>query len=119
MSNAILTQTCYFTKPGPRNTATCLDIAARRAEDLGIEKILIATCTGKTGLKALDCFDLKKHRMIAVSHVTGFVLPNEQEMPEQVRDDLIAKGLRVLSESEGLRANDSERLLYGQENRQK
>jgi uncharacterized protein len=75
----------------------CLDIAARRAEDLGIEKILIATCTGKTALKALDYFDLKKHRMIAVSHVTGFIRPNEQEMPEQVRDDLVAKGFTVLT----------------------
>ena len=114
----MFTQTCYFTEPGPRNTATCLDIAARSAAELGIEKILIATCTGKTALRALDNFDLKKHRMIAVSHMTGFIRPNEQEMPEQVRDDLIAKGFRVRSESEGLRANDSERLLYGQEQRQ-
>ena len=118
MSNAIFTQTCYFTEPGPRNTATCLDIAARSAAELGIEKILIATCTGKTALRALDYFDLKKHRLIAVSHVTGFIHPNEQEMPEQVRVELIAKGFRVRSESESLRANDSERLLYGQEDRQ-
>ena len=118
MSNAIFTQTCYFTEPGPRNTATCLDIGARSAAELGIEKILIATCTGKTALRALDYFDLKKHRLIAVSHVTGFIRPNEQEMPGQVRDELIAKGFRVRSESEGLRAKDSERLLYGQENRQ-
>ena len=85
---------------------------------MGIEKILIATCTGKTALRALDYFDLKKHRLIAVSHVTGFIHPNEQEMPEQVRVELIAKGFRVRSESESLRANDSERLLYGQEDRQ-
>ena len=97
MSNAIFTQTCYFTKPGPQNTPTCLDVAARRAGELGIEKILIATCTGKTALKALDYFDLKKHCMIAVSHVTGFIRPNEQEMPEQVRSELIERGFRVLT----------------------
>jgi hypothetical protein len=65
--------------------------------ELGIEKVLIATCTGKTALKALDYFDLKKHRMIAVSHVTGFVRPNEQELPEQARVELIARGFRVLT----------------------
>ena len=43
----------YFNKAGPKNTKGVLDIAARRAKELGIRKCLVATCSGKTVLAAL------------------------------------------------------------------
>jgi hypothetical protein len=73
-----------FTHPGEGNTEAVLEAVARRAEELSIGKILVATCSGETALKARKM--LKPHiHLIAVSHVTGFAAPDVQEMPEQKR----------------------------------
>ncbi|MFH0957486.1 MAG: hypothetical protein V1897_02175, partial [Pseudomonadota bacterium] len=47
-------------------------------------------------LKARQLLDPEIH-IIAVSHVTGFVKPNHQEMPPEVRQELISKGLSALT----------------------
>ncbi len=74
----------YFEKPGPRNTKKVLEAVSKRAEALSIEKVLVATCSGRTAFDALEI--LKEGiRLIAVTHVTGFVEPIVQEMPETTR----------------------------------
>ena len=97
MSEDIRTQTLYFARPGPKNTNVCLEIAAKRAKELNVKKVIIATCSGYTAIEALKHFDPQKFELIAVSHVTGFRNPNEQEMPDDVRQDLKQKGLEVLT----------------------
>jgi hypothetical protein len=82
----------YFTKPGKRNTKKLLDIAARRANELGIRKILVATCSGQTAIEARKVF-VSSIQVIAVTHVTGFENPNEQELTAANRRKL--ESLRV------------------------
>jgi hypothetical protein len=56
--------TCrYFEKPGPKNTEAVLEAVSRRAKELGIKKVVVAT----------------------------------QELPEDVRQELISKGITVLT----------------------
>ena len=86
----------YFDKPGVKNTKAVLDAAARRAEELGIGKVLVATCSGKTAFTALKVFGTKV-KIIAVTHVTGFVKPDYQELSERTRGELEAKGVTVLT----------------------
>ncbi len=89
--------TCrYFEKPGPKNTEEVLEAVSRRAKELGIKKVVVATCSGRTAFKALEILD-SDLKIIAVSHVTGFKEPNYQELPEDVRQDLISKGVTVLT----------------------
>jgi len=45
-----------FEKPGPKNTEATLQAAARRAGELGIEEMVVATTTGKTALEAAGTF---------------------------------------------------------------
>lgn len=97
MSGDIRTQTLYFAKPGPKNTNACLETAAKRAKELNINRVIMATCSGYTAMEALRHFDPQKFELIAVTHVTGFRQPNEQEMPDDVRQDLIQKGFKVLT----------------------
>jgi hypothetical protein len=89
--------TLYLQKKGRENTAAVLAHAAKRAKELGLGKVLIATCTGYTAEQALNHFDLGQTELVAVTHVTGFAEPNVQEMPDEVRERLAAQGIKVLT----------------------
>ena len=86
----------YFSKPGAKNTRAVLEAVSRRAKELAIGKVLIATCTGKTALEALNFLDAGV-KLIAVSHATGFVKPDYQELSEASRQELETKGVTVLT----------------------
>lgn len=86
----------YFTKPGPRNTDLVLAKVRTRSEELEIDKILVPSCSGKTARSAVERLASNCH-LIIVTHVTGFSKPNEQEMPEAIRTDLINSGAHVLT----------------------
>ncbi|MGI6367015.1 MAG: hypothetical protein ACOX2L_01420 [Anaerolineae bacterium] len=78
-----ISETTWFERPGPANTAETLRLAGARAEALGINDILIASNTGESGLQALQA--LPGRRVIVVGSVFGFSEPNRQPMsPEMV-----------------------------------
>jgi len=87
--------TVYFEKPGPDNTEQALEIAAKRANELGIKTVLIASTGGATGQRALELF--KGQRVIVVSHTHGFKAADESEMEASARAELEAKGATVLT----------------------
>ena len=90
-------ETCrYFEKPGPKNTEPLMEMVAKRAAELGIQKILLATSSGRTALEAFRIIGSERE-IIAVSYVTGFRNPDEQIMPEETRRELIEKGIKVLT----------------------
>ncbi|MBN2539161.1 MAG: hypothetical protein JXB09_03845 [Deltaproteobacteria bacterium] len=89
--------TCrYFEKAGQENTREVMEAASQRAKHLGISTILVATCSGKTAMEAINCM-APDMEIIAVTHYTGFVRPNHQEMAEEMRRTLESKGVRVLT----------------------
>jgi len=86
-----------FVTPGAVNTRHVLEIAARHAtDDTGIRTVLIATCSGKTALEAIDIF-ASDVRIIAVTHVTGFSAPNIQELSDENRFTMIKRGITVFT----------------------
>jgi uncharacterized protein len=86
----------YFPKPGPANTLAVLEAAGRRARELAISRVVLATCSGRTAFEALKCLD-PSLKIVAVTHVTGFAEPNVQEMKEEDRIKLEAEGVEVLT----------------------
>lgn len=88
-------QTVYFAKPGQDNTAEVLALARRRAKELGIKTIVVASTTGDTGAKAADIFQGDK--VVVVTHSTGFRTPNTQELTEENRARIIEKGGIILT----------------------
>jgi hypothetical protein len=86
----------YFSEPGPANTGNVLKAVAVRVRKLGIQKVLVATCSGDTALGALKVLN-PGIRLIAVTHVTGFAEPDTQEMEESRRRELQARGVQVLT----------------------
>ena len=89
--------TCrYFKQPGPKNTQGVLEAVSRRANELGIRKVVVATCRGRTALKTREILD-PDLKIVAVSHVTGFREPNHQELSQEIRQQLESKGITVLT----------------------
>ena len=82
--------TTYFDKPGPENTDDVIRLAKARADALGIKTVVLASNTGETAFKALAVF--KGCKVISVSHVTGFREPDSQELTEENRRLITAKG---------------------------
>ena len=85
-----------FKKQGPRNTDAVLEAVDKTARELSISNIVVATCSGETGKKALEVLGADR-KIICVSHVTGFKGENIQEMPTEAREELIRKGALVFT----------------------
>lgn len=94
MSETVV-QSVYFTDPGKRNTARTLEIAKRRADELGIRTVLVATTRGETGVQAAQL--LQGYDVVVVTHSTGFPEPNVQELTDENRAAIEAAGARVLT----------------------
>ena len=86
----------YFHKPGGKNTRIVLEAVSKRAKELSIRKVLIATCSGRTAFEALKIID-RDVKIIAVTHVTGYEKPDCQELSETDRTDLESQGVTVLT----------------------
>ncbi|NLM51375.1 MAG: hypothetical protein GX197_00910 [Firmicutes bacterium] len=84
-----------FEKKGSANTEMTLKLAVKRAEELGIEHFVVASNTGETVRKLLKL--VPAHAVVCVTHHTGFAKPGEQEMPPEVREELIKAGVKVLT----------------------
>jgi len=85
----------YFGETGARNTRRTLEVAARRAAELDIRSILVATTSGKTGALAAEVF--RGRPIITVSHSTGFDRPDHQELEPRYRKRIEALGGRILT----------------------
>lgn len=85
----------YFDQPGKENTDETLRLAKLRAEELGIKTILVASTTGYTALRAIELF--KGAKIVAVSHFTGMMEPNTQELSQESRQKVLSAGGEVLT----------------------
>jgi len=85
----------YFDKPGPQNTLSVLSLAKKRAEELGIKDIVIASTTGVTGVKGSELF--KGYNVVVVSHATGFAAPGTQELKEENKKKILENGAKILT----------------------
>jgi len=85
----------YFDKPGTENTEEVLKIAKKRAAELGIKTIVVATTIGNTAVRAAAVF--KGMKVVAVTHSNGFKGANTQEFTEENRKKFTAKGGIVLT----------------------
>ena len=91
----IAVNTTYFETPGAENTHRTLQIAQHRAEVLDIDTILVASTRGRTGAMAAEM--LAPRNVVVVSHSTGFVEPNAQELSGDNRHAIEAAGAKILT----------------------
>jgi hypothetical protein len=81
----------YFDKPGgEENTERTLALARRRAEELGIKTVVVASTVVGTAVKAVEVF--RGFKVIVVTHTAGFREANTQEFTEENRRAVVAGG---------------------------
>ena len=85
----------YFEGSGSTNTDEVLRIAKKRADELGIKTIVIASNSGNTGVKAVNI--LKGCKVVVVTHSYGFREPNTFEFVEENRKIIENSGGVVLT----------------------
>jgi hypothetical protein len=94
-SDSISAPCIYFHQKGSGNTKITLHAAKRRADELDILDIVIASTSGKTGLEAARLFSGRN--IIVVTHSTGFNRPGHQELIPEMRDRIEEAGARILT----------------------
>lgn len=85
----------YFEKAGHVNTGETLRIARRRADELGIQTIVVSSSRGDTAVQAMEVF--KGLRVIIVASQTGLSTPNLQRFTEENRRIVESKGGVILT----------------------
>jgi hypothetical protein len=88
-------KTTYFPNQGKENTSAVLRLAAARARELGVKKVLVPSTRGATALAAVEA--LRGFQVIVVSHEAGMVEAGQQEFPEETRRDLETRGITVVT----------------------
>jgi hypothetical protein len=72
-----------------------MSIVKKRAVEMGIKTVVVATTTGQTGVRATEV--LKGLKVVVVTHSTGFKAPDTQELTEENRQKIIANGGFILT----------------------
>lgn len=80
----------YFPQPGPRNTELTFQAARRRAQELGIGTVVVASTRGRTGATAAEFF--QGLRLIVVTHAQGYREPGTQELEDKFQAEIRARG---------------------------
>ncbi len=93
-------KTTYFEAPGKQNTETVLRIVKDYAEKKAVKDILIASTTGETGVLASKL--LGNLNLVVVTHHTGFLQPDMQELKEENRQQILAAGAKILTATHAL-----------------
>ncbi len=88
----------YFEGKGRDYTAETAKLAVRRARELGIKNIVVASNTGFTAQAFLDELGGKGDIALSVvTHHIGFHNPGEDQMSAGMREKLAAAGCKVLT----------------------
>jgi hypothetical protein len=106
------TRTVYFEQRGKGNTAEALRLARRRAEELGLKQVVLASTHGYTALQAAEAFHGSGIELIAVSISAAF----DEEgwtMNASERRKVEQKGVHVLTSLHGLADGVAEGLFGG------
>ncbi|MFW9800303.1 MAG: pyruvate kinase alpha/beta domain-containing protein [Candidatus Thorarchaeota archaeon] len=88
--------TVFLKEASPEHTEQVLSVVESfLKENKEIEHVIVATTTGETGLAAAKRFP--DHEVVVVSHHTGFIMPNENELDEDSRNAIIEAGAKLLT----------------------
>lgn len=98
--NSVERKTVYFESAGQHNTNAVLKLAKEYAEAEGIRNVVVASTTGKTGVKAAKMF--KGFDVVVVTHHVGFREPGVHELRDDFRQQILKRGARVLTSTHAL-----------------
>lgn len=86
MVNYKTKQITYFDNPGIKNTDKAIELASKRAEEKDIKKVVVATSSGKTGLKVIKAFKDKSITIVPVCLNAGSSISDSKEWKTNKRE---------------------------------
>lgn len=86
--------TVYFREPGKVNSREALANAKRRADELEIRDIVVASYSGETGALAAEIFE--GYNIIIVAGMVGFIEPNQDRMKPEYKKVIEERGGKIL-----------------------
>lgn len=89
----------YFDRIGEANTEIVVEAAAKRAAELKISHIVVASTSGKTALKMAEAVKGSNIKVIGVSHQYGQKKKGEWEVEEEYKEKLEALGSVITTQS--------------------
>ncbi|MDV2482586.1 hypothetical protein F8E02_11350 [Methanoculleus sp. Wushi-C6] len=95
-------KTYYFDAPGAENTSDAARFAVERAQELGLEKIVVASSGGRTALAFLDAMKGTDLKLVVVTHVVGFTRPGEWEFSPEAAATLREAGATIVTGTHAL-----------------
>lgn len=106
----MIKETVYFEEPGMKNTERTLEAARKRAEELNIRQVLVASSHGYTAKLAAKVFKDTGIEVIAVSISNSYSDVGWNMTPEE-RKEAEAAGVKVLTTIHGLADGVAEAFL--------
>lgn len=76
-----------------KTSQNVIKLAIRRAKELDINKIVVASCSGKTALMLVN----SGLEIICITHQIGFSQSNQDEMSSEMRKELKKSGFKILT----------------------
>lgn len=86
----------YFESPGKQNTDQVLEAVAERIAKGDIKHVVVASGTGDTGKLAVAKLKGKGVRIVVVTEHCGAVKEGECEMSDEVEEELVSAGAKVV-----------------------
>jgi hypothetical protein len=87
----------YFDSPGKQNTEKVVDLAVKRAKDRKIERIVVASGTGRTGVLVAEKGVKKGIQTVVVTDAYGSSKKGEWEMKKSNEEKLREMGVPIVS----------------------
>jgi hypothetical protein len=84
----------YFQREGRDNSEAVVELAVKAAREKGIRHLAAASCSGYTAGLLKGIRDIE---VVCVTHVNGFEIKGENEMPLYTRQELLDSGMKVLT----------------------
>ena len=89
-----MVETVYFNEPGKMNSREAILLAKKRADQLGIRDVIVASYTGETGAIAAEVF--KGYNLVVVAGMVGYVEPNQDRMKPEYRKAIEDNGGKII-----------------------
>jgi hypothetical protein len=87
-------ETVYFNEPGKMNSREAILLAKKRADQLGIRDVIVASYTGETGAVAAEVF--KGYNLVVVAGMVGYVEPNQDRMKPEYKKAIEDNGGKII-----------------------
>ncbi len=87
-------ETTYFKEPGKVNSRDALLIAKKRADELGLKDVVVASYTGETGALAAEIFT--GYNLIVVAGMVGYLEPNQDRMKAEYMKAIEDSGGKII-----------------------